>query len=213
MTAWTKRRALIAGIFVVIILAMYFLIKTPLHNYKTTLAPKNRITTDNISGYLEDGDIICRLGDRLWSVYFKDISPVDKRFSHLGIIRIIDEKITVINAEGRAIEGKDYVNEVDLDYFLNIAKAIGIYRLNDFNGEIVSSTAMEYIGYPFDWDFDIKSENKIYCTELLYIILKKIAPEIELKKIFQKELNKEIIPLEACSNSEYFVEVLYVSTE
>ena len=72
---------------------------------------------------------------------------------------------------------------------------------------------MEYVGYPFDWDFDIKSENKIYCTELLYIILKKIAPEIELKKIFQKELNKEIIPLEACSNSEYFVEVLYVSTE
>jgi hypothetical protein len=137
------------------------------------------------------------------------MSPVDKRFSHLGIIRINENKITVIHAEGRAIEGKDFVNEVELDEFLEIAKAIGIYRINNYDGNIVSSAAMEYIGYPFDWNFDLADENKIYCTELLYVILQKIAPEIELQRILQKELKKEIIPLEACSNSDYFTEILF----
>jgi len=199
-----KQWALIAGIFVLLLLVLFLFIKIP------RLVPEKRINAEDISIYLKDGDIICRLGDRLWSLYFKDISSIDKRFSHLGIIRIIDHKITVINAEGRAIQGKDFVNEVDLDEFLKIAKAIGIYRLNDYDGKIVSSAALEYIGYPFDWNFDLEDKSKIYCTELLYVVLQKVAPEIELKKIYQKELQKEVIPLEAYSNSEYFKEVLYM---
>jgi len=211
MTTRAKRWALIAGIFAVIIPAMFLLIKVPPHNFKTTPAQKSRITTDDISGYLEDGDVICRLGDRLWSIYFKDISPVDKRFSHLGIIRIIDNKITVINAEGRAIEGKDNVNEVELDAFLESARAIGIYRLDGYDRKAISSTAMEFIGYPFDWSFSMEEENKLYCTKLLYVVLKKIAPEISLKRVFQKELRREVIPVESCSNSEHFKEIKYIS--
>ena len=202
-----KQRALIVGIFVFSLLVLFLFIKIP------RLAPEKRINAEDISIHLKDGDIICRLGDRLWSLYFKDISSNDKRFSHLGIIRIIDNKITVINAEGRAIQGKDFVNEVDLDEFLEIAKAIGIYRLNDYDGKIVSSTALEYIGYPFDWNFDLEDKSKIYCTELLYVVLKNIAPEIELKRVYQKELKKEVIPLEAYSRSEYFDEILYLNTK
>jgi len=173
-------------------------------------ASEKRIYADDIAMYLEDGDIICRLGDRLWSMYFKDISPVDKRFSHLGIIRITGGVTTVINAEGLAIQGKDFVNETDLDEFLSIAKAVGIYRLNNYEGETVSSAAMEYIGYPFDWSFDLHDKNKLYCTELLYAVINKIAPEIQLQTVYQKELSKEIVPLEAVSNSEYFREIAYV---
>jgi hypothetical protein len=207
MTFVRKRRVLIVGVFIFFALVLFLLIKT--HQ----LVPQERISANDISIFLKDGDIICRLGDRLWSQYFKNISLADKRFSHLGIIRFNDNKITVINAEGRAIEGKDFVNENGLDEFLEIAKAIGIYRLNGYNGKTVSSTAAEYIGYPFDWNFDLEDENKLYCTELLYVVLKKIAPEIELKKIFLKEINKEIIPLEAFSNFEYFTEIKYISTE
>jgi hypothetical protein len=206
MTVYKKRWALIAGVFIFFALPLLFFIKMP---QLVRTEHQERIYAKNISAYLKDGDIICRLGDRLWSHYFKDISSLDKRFSHLGIIRINDNKITVIHAEGRAIEGKDFVNEVDLDEFLKIAKAIGIYRINDYDGKIISSTAMGYIGYPFDWKFDLEDENKIYCTELLYVIVKKIAPEIELQRTFQKELKKEIIPLEACSNSDYFTEILF----
>ena len=202
-----KRWALIAGIFTLVLLTLFFLAKRP------RLAPIKKINANDISAYLKDGDIICRLGDRIWSQYFKDISVTDKRFSHLGIIRINDEKITVINAEGRAIEGKDSVNETGLDEFLEIARAVGIYRINGYDGKILSSMAMEYIGYPFDWGFDLENKNKIYCTELLYVILERIAPEIELKKIYQKELKKEIIPLEAYSNSEHFTEIFFIRAD
>jgi len=202
-----KQWALIAGIFIFLLPVLFLLIKIP------RLVPEKKIKAEDISGFLKDGDIICRLGDRLWSLYFKDISSIDRRFSHVGIIRIFDNKITVINAEGRAVQGKDFVNEVDLDEFLEIARAIGIYRLTDFNGKIISSAALEYIGYPFDWNFDLEDKSKIYCTELLYVVLKNIAPEIELKRVYQKELKKEVIPLEAYSRSEYFDEILYLNTK
>jgi hypothetical protein len=206
MTLRHKRWALIAGTCIFLVPALFSFVKMP-HLARAEAPPK--LYASDISVYLKDGDIICRLGDRLWSYYFKDISPLDKRFSHLGIIRINNGKITVIHAEGRAIQGKDFVNEVDLDEFLEIAKTVGVYRLNGYDGETISSAAMGYIGYPFDWKFDLKDEDKIYCTELLYVVLKKIAPEIELRRIYQKELNKEIVPLEACSNSEHFSEVLF----
>jgi len=202
-----KKKALITGIAAVLILVLCTTAKLP------QLTPRPSITARDITEYLQDGDIICRLGDRLWSAYFKDISPVDKRFSHLGIARITDGKITVINAEGRAIEGKDLVNETDLDEFLAIAKTIGIYRLQIPDGKAISTSAMNYIGYPFDWNFDLQDNTKLYCTELLYTVLKEIAPEIQLQTIYQKELKREIIPLEAVSNSAYFREVAYIRSD
>ncbi|MCL2175891.1 MAG: hypothetical protein FWB73_07585, partial [Treponema sp.] len=118
---------------------------------------------------------------------------------------------TVIHAEGRMAEGKDSVNETDLNEFIEIAKTIGVYRLKDFDGSLISKAALEYIGYPFDWNFNLAEEDKLYCTELLYVIVKKITPDIQLQRVFQKELNREIIPLEAISKSEYFDEILFIN--
>jgi len=199
-----SKKALVAGIGGGLLLALLLFIAIPRQ------AAEKRIHSADIAAYLQDGDIICRLGDRLWSAWFKDISPVDKRFSHLGIVLVVDGQISVINAEGLAIQGKDYVNETPLEEFLEIAKAVGIYRLRDYEGNVITAAAMEYIGYPFDWSFDLNDENKLYCTELLYAVIKKIAPDIQLQTIYQKEISKEIVPLEAVSKSDYFTEIAYV---
>jgi hypothetical protein len=201
-----KKRVLIAGLATVLILTLCVIIKL------LQSTPHPTISAHDIAEHLQDGDIICRLGDRLWSTYFKDTSPIDKRFSHLGIARITEDGITIINAEGRSIEGKDSVNETDLDEFLESAIAVGIYRLQGHDGKALSTAAMDYIGYPFDWSFDLQDDTRLYCTELLYAVLKKTLPEIQLLTIFQKELNRSIIPLEAVSNSEYFKEVAYIKS-
>jgi hypothetical protein len=167
------------------------------------------INEEEILSSLNDGDIICRLGDRLWSAFFKDMSPVEKKFSHLGIIRIRDNVVSVINAEGLAIEGKDYVNEVPLRDFLGIAQNIGIYRLRTIDGDKISDAAMEFIGYPFDWQFNMDDDNKLYCTELLYVILNKLDANIKLNLFWLKEMGRYIIPLDICSQSEYFTEIGY----
>ena len=171
------------------------------------------IQEDMILPYMKDGDIICRLGDRVWSMYFKGLSPNDKRFSHLGIVRIRNNIVSVINAEGLANERKDFVNEVSLNDFLKCAQKIGIYRLRNIEGEIISDTALGYVGVPFDWQFDMEDNSKLYCSELLYVVLKKIDLSIALNKVFMKEIGKNIIPLDVCSQSEYFIEIGYWGPE
>ena len=173
--------------------------------------PVELINFDKIFENIEDGDIICRLGDRLWSQVFKDISEEDKRFSHIGIIRITDDQINVIHAEGTTKPDKDFVKEEPLTDFLKIARAIGIYRINDIDtADKISDSAMEYIGIPFDWQFDMNDNSKLYCTELLYVILKNLDPDIELKTVFVKEMGKDIIPIDSISKSEHFSEILFV---
>ena len=168
--------------------------------------------TDELFGIIKDGDIICRLGNRLWSQLFSDLSETDKRYSHMGIIRIHNGLVTVIHTEGDAGPGKDHVTEISLDDFLIIARATGIYRVNGIDGNVISQTALEYLGTPFDWQFDLNNDSKLYCTELIYVVLKRIMPEIKLNTVYVEKFGKEIIPLEAISNSEYFSEIYCINS-
>jgi hypothetical protein len=155
-----------------------------------------------------EGDIICRLGDRTWSLYFKGLSKEDRRFSHLGIIHITNDNIMVVNAEGLAWAGKDYVNETPLEEFIKPARMLGLYRLEGMDGTKISAEALKMAGRPFDWSFNLKNHDKIYCTELLYAVLEVIAPEITLMTVHK--LGKDIVPLEAVSASPQFKEILFL---
>jgi len=171
------------------------------------------IELEILSGIIKDGDIICRLGDRVWSQHFRDVSITDRRFSHMGIVRVVDGQITVVHAEGDTGHGVDFVNEIPLEEFIEFARAIGIYRVKNVNGSQVSNLAVEYLGVPFDWRFDMSDGSKLYCTELLYVILRRLAPEIELKTVYINFLGRKIIPLEAISNSKYFYEIYFITSD
>jgi len=205
-------RKIPVGVFVIFCIAITVLIIQQKRQH-SIFQNVQYIQEDMILPYMKDGDIICRLGDRVWSMYFKGLSPNDKRFSHLGIVRIRNNIVSVINAEGLANERKDFVNEVSLNDFLKCAQKIGIYRLKNIEGEIISDTALGYVGVPFDWQFDMEDNSKLYCSELLYVVLKKIDLSIVLNKVFMKEIGKNIIPLDVCSQSEYFVEIDYWGQE
>ena len=163
-----------------------------------------------IFNYLEDGLIICSLGNNLWSDYFANLSTTDKRFSHMGIIRVNDGNISVIHSSGTIKLGNDFVKEEPFDLYISDIRAIGLYKLNDIESYKVVQKAINYIGVPFDWQFDMLDDSKLYCTELLYVILKSIEQPIELETVFVEKFNNNIIPLEAISNSPYFKEVFYI---
>jgi len=190
-------------IFTLLILTIFIFIIMPREK------PVELIKEDAFYGMLENGDIICRLGDRLWSQIFKDFSADDKRFSHIGIIRIIDEHITVIHAEGTTKPEKDFVKEESINDFLKVAREIGVYRIMNLDGNKISGMAMEYINVPFDWKFDMSDKSELYCTELLYIILKQLMPAFEFNTVYIKELGRNIIPIDSISNSEYFSEIYF----
>jgi hypothetical protein len=197
-------KKILVGVFVLFVITVVVTIK---QIYQRSIS--HYVQEGEIISSVKDGDIICRLGDRVWSRYFKELSPEDKRFSHLGIVRIRNDYITVINAEGLVVEGKDFVNEVSLEDFISIAQRIGIYRLRTVEGYKISDAALEYKGFPFDWKFDMEEGSSLYCSELLYVVLKKIDPSIILRKVWVKGLGKNVIPLDVCSQSEYFTEVGY----
>ncbi|MDR1099505.1 MAG: hypothetical protein LBL28_03405 [Treponema sp.] len=190
-------------IFTILILSIFIYITMP----------KGKLITSQQSGAIasvvKEGDIICRLGDRLWSRFFRDLSLTDKRYSHIGIVHINDGVITVINAEGGTEHERDFVNESTLSDFLNVAMTAGIYRIKNTEGDKISALAREYIGTPFDWQFDMHDESKLYCTELLYVVLKRLLPDLKLSAVYIKALGREIILPEAISGSEYFSEVYF----
>ena len=162
---------------------------------------------ENLEATVQEGDVICRLGDRIWSLYFKGLSHRDKRFSHLGIIHFSDNDIMVINAEGVYWEGRDKVSSDSLQHFIKPAGMVGVYRLPGVNGSKISEEALKYIDRPFDWQFDLYDHEKIFCTELLYAALEETAPDIELEII--NKFGRDIVPLEAISASPQFIEVLF----
>lgn len=159
--------------------------------------------------YLKNGDIILRLGDGPWSPVFRDLSLTDKRFSHLGIVRN-DEDISIINSVGFLSNRKKGVKVNTLEEFLSVAKVVGVFRANFIEGSKISDKALDYVNCPFDWDFDLDDDTKIYCTELLYAVLKSYALENYLSKNYVEKIKKEIIPLDSISHSAAFDEILYV---
>lgn len=180
------------------------------HNIQALAAASVALTENDIPcSEIKDGDIICRLGDRFWSNLIKDASVTDKRFSHMGIIRINDGRITIINAEGDTGHGRDFVNEISINEFLEHAVSAGIYRINNIDGKLLSELAVEYLGIPFDWQFDMNDNSKLYCTELLYVICKRLG--LEMESIYVKELRLNAVPLEAISGSDNFSEIYFVS--
>lgn len=199
-----KKRIVVGLILAVIITVVAVVVSHPLNQQQSS----QNINIDEIIPLLNDGDIICRMGDRIWSQFFRDLSPTERRFSHLGIVRIRDDEITVIHSEPLQ-DGDDVVTEVPLEKFLSFALSAGVFRLHDLEGHLVSDTAMEFIGRPFDWQFNMEDDSKLYCTELLYVVLKKIDPSIELNTVWMKELRRYIIPLDVCSQTEYFTEIGY----
>jgi hypothetical protein len=164
----------------------------------------------DIAPHLKDGDIICRMGDRIWSRLIGEMSPNERRFSHIGIVRIENDSIRIIHAEALTSEQNERVNEVSLANFLVQARTVGVYRANFIDGATLSDKATEYLGRPFDWSFDLEDESKIYCTELVYLVIKHTAPEFVPKVGFIDWHGKRVLLPNFVVESPHFDEVLYI---
>jgi len=192
------------GLFVLMIIICILYIFIPRKDLKIV------IDSSEIIPYLADGDIILRKSNAGWADIFSRFSLTDRRFSHLGIVRIHNGNITVINSVGHISDSEEGVHEVSLEGFLRVAISIGVFRSKYIDGTLISDKAVEYLGLPFDWDFDINDGSKIYCTELLYAVLNSVAPEYNLETRYMDIINMEIIPLDSVSASENFEEILYL---
>ncbi len=122
---------------------------------------------------LQSGDLIYRLGNGLYSTYFRNFSKTDQRFSHVGIaVRMApDDALYVIHSEADDFTGQGGVRKEQLSDFLKGANDWAVYRLNrqDSLRQDIADRALEYYcrGVPFDLAFDADDATAFYCTELV----------------------------------------------
>ena len=151
---------------------------------------------------LQNGDVILRSGIGFWSGIFRSGNTVDKRFSHVGIVRIRPDGVCrVIHAEGDDATGSGFVFEDSLEHFVGESDGVGVSRLRKGDPDRFADAAMTFLGRPFDWKFDKNDDSSIYCTELIDLCLQKLNPPIRLKE------HKNLFLPESCLDPEIFVEI------
>lgn len=146
---------------------------------------------------LKAGDLICRHGIGFWSEKFRLTGAHDQRFSHIGIILRKDDGLYVIHAEADDFSGNGVVFSEPLKKFLKTAQHTAAFRLKGVDGENLAKAAETFCGTPFDWQFDLKTKDELYCTELIQEALAVCAPEIKLKS--RDWMGMTILPIEACT--------------
>lgn len=125
---------------------------------------------------IRSGDLICRLGDGLFSDVFKQFSGGDNRFSHIGIVHCQDSVYYVIHSEASETTGIGGVIMDSISNFINHSLDYQIYRVaNDTIRQRIDSVAYSYYqkNTPFDLSFDLSSDSALYCSELVAISINK----------------------------------------
>jgi hypothetical protein len=150
----------------------------------TTLAePKKDIKTllarvSENKGKISNGDLIERTDDGLASETVRSMSQKDKSFSHCGIAFIEDGEIYVYNTmAGEENPGEKMLRERYDSFVSPYRKAgFGVFRYTLTGNEVEKLHQLTKESYQkgllFDKTFDLKTDDKMYCAELILKMVK-----------------------------------------
>jgi len=138
--------------------------------------------TDSLKNMCQPGDLIVRLGDDFISDRIRYLSVKDHSYSHAGIIVVHDNKKMVCHIyPDDFVPGADTVRYDIIDSFLNTRTNLkcALYRYDISDSEKINLEG-EFNSYHnrkvhFDKRFELKTEDKIYCSEMIYKALKKVT--------------------------------------
>lgn len=156
---------------------------------------------------VQPGDLILRCGRGFISNAMRNFSLHEKKYSHAGIAVIENGKVHVCHMLGDEVANSltDFIKE-PLEVFCSEKEnsAFAIFRYNlDAGEKTVFISAIEKLSVkkiPFDALFDLNSDEKLYCTELIYKCIKEATG------------NGNYIPLSRIGNRSYVaIDNLYLN--
>jgi hypothetical protein len=130
---------------------------------------------------LNNGDLILRCGKSSES-YAVHLADNGAEFTHIGIISIEDNIPFVIHA---VPHNKKFIKKEAINVFLDESNAsqFAIYRTNYSNLKEVVKEAQSFYQkkYEFDTKYNLESDSKLYCTELIQKAFKNAGISLKLK--------------------------------
>ncbi|MCY7292423.1 MAG: hypothetical protein LH615_09605, partial [Ferruginibacter sp.] len=133
---------------------------------------KNKLYS--VKDLIEAGDIITRTGNDFTSQSLKTLNRKDKTFSHCGIANIENDSVFIYHAIGGEWNPDQKIKRESFETFTNPEEnnLMGVYRFNILKNEKENliKTAKQFYKSEiiFDMDFDLKTDNKMYCVEYVY---------------------------------------------
>ncbi len=135
---------------------------------------------DSLKRTAHNGDLVVRLTDDIISSQVSQLNETDKSYSHAGIIAEKHGKKFVYDI-GPNLPGADTIEITPVDSFLNPDKNIkcALYRYDisatERDSLIIAIEKYKAADTRFDMVYNINTDDKLYCSEMIYKALKSVT--------------------------------------
>ncbi|MEP7165939.1 MAG: YiiX/YebB-like N1pC/P60 family cysteine hydrolase [Ferruginibacter sp.] len=127
-----------------------------------------------IKNIIQTGDLVTRTGNDFTSQSLRSLNQRDHTYSHCGIASIEHDSIFIYHALGGDFNPDQKIRRDLIEDFAEPYnnKGIGIYRFGvaDSTKQNFALVAKAFYnqGVMFDMDFDLKTDDRMYCAEFVY---------------------------------------------
>lgn len=149
----------------------------------------------------ETGDIVTRMGTDISSLMLSKINPTDPSYSHCGIISIEQDTAFVYHTIGGELNPDQKMRRDPMFLFARPAdcKRLGIFSINLTEGQkqdlAFLVNKLYHNGLSFDMEFDLETNEKQYCSEMVAKSIGKIMGKMDWVSTLRYN-NLSFIPVE-----------------
>ena len=135
----------------------------------------------NAMKLVRPGDLILRTGRDFTSDIMRRVSHADKTYSHCGIASLEHDTLFVYHAIGGEWNPDEKLRRDPFEIFCNPFenRGLGIFRYNltDTQTQKLIALARDCYGdgVKFDMQFNLDTDDRMYCSEFVYKMVKEVA--------------------------------------
>ncbi len=147
-------------------------------NNKNTLDAATAALIKNGRDQLQDGDLVMRSDNDFESLTLQNFSDSDRTYSHAGIAYREDGQFVVYHSMTGSENPSGLVRKDPFDSFVSPARKTGFgifrYQFSDMEKDKFHAVLQENISkkIPFDVTFSLRTDDSLYCSEMIYKGLK-----------------------------------------
>lgn len=136
--------------------------------------PYNTRLVDSCVSLLQTGDLVVRRGDDMTSYMLSRLNKREDKYSHCGIAVIEAGVPYIYHSIGGEDNPDEKMRKESAEYWFSPANnlAFGIYRYDMSDSRISSLIhhidSLYQSGVMFDMDFDMSTDERLYCSEMIY---------------------------------------------